>query len=264
MKRPRDIKGGAEVVGPELLRRLRQIVSPSGKKGTWLRKLNDRRLAEVYMRLTHGQSAFLISQIAQREWNVMTTSATRSLCRAVYVFSKEALGDIKTTAIEAPSNDEEGKKSTNLELRRRRLGEKLDAMGRLAWTIEQQTDRFQLSLDLEKKTKIPLKHTDVIVKRLGGLLDTYLDYAVKLGLVDAKPPELSLKVKHMFDGFVGDLGDDGQRVMTAAHRFLEMATQESMTLAMGEDGAYRLQRPEPAPEAAEAMEVTKETEDVQA
>ena len=251
MKPPHDVKGGAEVVGPAQLRNLRLIVSPPGKKGTWLRKLNDRRLAEVYMRLSHGQSAFRIAQIAQREWNVMTKSNTRSLCRALYLFTTAALGEVKAEVTNEPPSKEKSDMSAGFGNRRRVLNKKLDAMGRLGWLIEQQTERFEMALALEKKTSMPLKHTDVVVKRLGDLLDKYLDYAVKLGLIDSKPPELSLKVKHMFDGFVGQMGDDGQKVAMAGQRFLELAAEGAMTLTMAEDGSYSLKRPEVQEEETE-------------
>jgi len=244
MKQQIDVKGGAEVVSPLLLKRLREIVSPPGKKGTWLRKLNNRRLAEVYMRLRMGQSAFKIAQIAQREWNIMPKSSTRSLCRAVYMFAKEAIGEIKAGAVEGAHREEIQKQNAALEKRSRRLNEKLDGMQRLAWLIERQTERFEMALGLEKKTKMPMKQTDVIVKRLVELLDKYLDFAIKLGLIDSKPPELNLNVKHMFDGLVGQFGDDGQKVVTAGYRFLELASESSMLMTLGADGSYHLSIPD--------------------
>lgn len=240
MKYQSDLKLGAEVVTPMLLKRLREIVKPPGKKGTWLRKLNDKRLAEVFLRLKMGQSAFRIAQIAQREWHIMTTSNTGSLCRALYVFAKKSLGEMKADAVKGGNSKEIKDQNLTLGRRGKLLNEKLDGMQRLAWLIERQTERFELSLALEQKTKMPMKHTDVVVKRLGELLNNYIEFAIRLGLIDAKPPELNLNVKHMFDGLVGQLGDDGQRVISAGQRFLELAAENSVTMDLGKDGAYHL------------------------
>jgi hypothetical protein len=231
-----------EEVGPVMMTRLRDIVRPKGRKGLWMRELTDSQLAETYLRLKRGAAVYEVCSIAQRDFGVKRKSTTRSLCRAMTLFAKEVIGEIPTALASTHQTPQSKEEPKELSVKGKRIVKKLDGLGTLAWVIEKQLGRFEMSLERESTIKMPLKHTDVIVKRLFEGLAQFVDHSIKLGLVDAKTPELSLKVKHLFDGVMKTIGDDsGQKVIAAGQRFLELAAENALTLVPDECGSYRLE-----------------------
>lgn len=229
-----NVKAEVEVTGASVIKKLREIVQPPGKKGLWLRHLSDQKLAEVYHRVRMGQSAHHITKIAQKDWGVMKNSTPKSLARAMVTFRDKVLGEIKVDAIKSP----EGKKEYGARKKRaKRITDKLDGMGRLRWLIEVQTDRLEQLIERESKS-LPFKTTDKTVEILGGLIDKYIQYMMDLGLVDSKPPELNVNISHKFSQLIGVLPDDGARLISAANRFLDMATKEAILMEPDSTGVF--------------------------
>jgi hypothetical protein len=238
---PPDLKGKVELTGQSLIDKMREAVAPPGKKGTWLRKLNNHQLAEVYHRLKLGQPAYKIAQIAQVEWGYHKKSAIKSLARAVRKFKEDMLGDLtleKTSPF--PSRAEEGKK---LSKRAQNIVKMLDSMGRYRWAIECQTERVAILREREKNA-IPFKATEDAIRTLSDMLDRYTHLEIKLGTLDSKPSEINLNIKGRFDGLLQHTVQPGTAVVEATDKWLSLCEKNALTLKLGEDGAYRLEAPE--------------------
>jgi hypothetical protein len=234
------VSEAVELSGDALIRKLRHIVRPPGKKGTWLRFLSDRQLAEVYQRLKQGQSIYSITRIAQSHCSSQRNSSIKSLSRAVRQFREAALGDL--APIPAGRGKQKDKKDAVKVLRQRgaRIQKKLDGLGRLRWLIDKQTDRLEDLMSLEGP--IPFKQTERTVKELGILIENYMKIQMELGLVETKPSELHLLMHHRFHGLLEHtVKDGGQKMIEASNRLLEMAEQEALTLVEREDGTFCLQ-----------------------
>lgn len=239
-----DGLGGLEerisLTGFSTVNRLRELVSPKGKKGIWLKLLTDRQLAEVYHRLQMGQAVHYIVTIAQKQWKIKKDSDSKSLCRALRWFRDQVVGALR---IDPRKTTESHNQRRALKARGKHIVEKLDGLGRLRWLIQVQTERVE-SLREKEKASLPFKFTGKEVKILGELLDSYIKYQLELGLLDAKPSEHSITMKHRFEGLMGNaLQGGGYALVDAAHKFLEMAEQKALTLQLGKDGAFSLKPP---------------------
>jgi len=240
---PQDIQSQVELTGASVIRRLRGIVSPAGKKGLWLRHLSDQRLAEVYHRLRIGQSVNRVVVMAQKEWGIMKSSNIKSLSRGMAKFRDEIIGDVDLDTVKTP---EHRKENAAKKKRARYLVNKLDGLGVLRWTIEKQAERLQMYLEKEAATQFPFKQAEDTVKNLGGLIDTYMKYQVELGLLELKPQEFNVNIKHKFEALLGQgvVTDDGARMAAATHRFLELAEKSAVLMEVGVDGTCVLREVE--------------------
>lgn len=235
-----SFKDQVEVANEALLKKLRVIVQPPGKKGSWLRLLNDKQLLEVYYRLKMRQTTYLIVQVAQNEWNVMRGSPNRSLGRAVQDFKKKALSEIDLAVSAQPKKEQAG---LMLNLRRRgvRTVKSLDGMGVLRWAILVQMDRVAMNYEREQQLKIPLKNAGPEIDILGRLADKYLLHGETLGLLETQPTEFNLTVKHSFDQMMKKLPPGGAGAMVeATKRFLHQAKEKAkpISLKRNENGTY--------------------------
>ena len=241
---PPGIKDKIQTTGRQERQKLRNVVSPPGKKGLWLRKLNDRQLSEVYHRLKMGQAPYRVVKIAQVDWGVMRKSQPASLNRGMVVFRDKVVGEITA---EAGRHNKEEKKRFNAVATRKgaRSVEKLNSLGRLRWLINTQTERLVLLRSKEKSTNMPLMMTEKTVEVLGGLLENLIKHEIALGLRDAKPSELSTSVKNYFDAMLrkvdGDPltgGSGGNVMISAANKMLEAVSKDAVLMTINEDGGY--------------------------
>lgn len=240
LKEPESLKGKVEVTAEHTLQKLRTIVQPDGKKGTWLRHLNDKQLAEVYHRIKLGQTVYHIVQIAQREWKVLPKSDPKSLCRAVRDFKNKAVGLLQAHAQSFPQTEEKKKFVEEEEKRAEAIVKKVDGLDELAWLIKIQKGRIEILITREKSS-LPFKFTDKSIETLGKLLDTYIEYQLELGVLDRKPQEFDLTLRTQFDGLLkGALSDDGSRMLSAIERMLSMADKKALILKKGENGIFQL------------------------
>jgi len=235
---PQDVAGKVEVTAQQTINKLREAVQPKGKKGLWLRHLSDRRLSEVYHRLRMGQSSHHIAKMAKMEWGVMKDSDIKSLSRGVRQFRDKVVGDLKAEGYKTPERKEVAE---SVRRRGKYLTEKLDGLSRLRWLIDTQTERVALLVEKEK-TSLPFRFTGKEVKYLGELLEMYVRFQIDLGLLDAKPAEFNLTVKHRFDGLLqNSLRGGGVSMIEATNKFLEMAEEKALTFKLTDDGAYAME-----------------------
>ena len=225
----------SEVAGPDLIRRLRVIVQPPGKKGSWLRDLSDRRLTEIYFRLKRGEPVHKIAKIAQIDWGLMRKSNTKSICRALRDLRDKVIDDITKAAAAHQIKDNE---KTNLSKMAEKIIKKIDGLGMQRWLIAVQQERIADLRQLEEESGEFYKMTGKEIARLSDMITQYFDTAFRLGVINEKPSETNLNVKIGFDRVMASLPDDGTRLLTMTSRFLELADKESITLVQKGDGTF--------------------------
>ena len=134
MEEPNDIAGKVEITAADLIHRLREAVQPEGRKGLWLRHLNDKQLAEVYHRLRSGQTLHRVVTVVQRDWGIMKTSEVKSLARGLKKFKLKVLG-----LFQQATNAKDKEANRPLTKRARKIVDHLDKMERYRWLIDVQT-----------------------------------------------------------------------------------------------------------------------------
>lgn len=223
--------------GESLVKQLREVVSPPGKKGNWLKHLSDKRLLEVYHRLRIGQSSSHIAKVVQIEWGIQKLSPVKSLARAITLLRKKVIGEIFQG--EDRKNKERKKLSSLAGKRGNKLSEQLDAMAIKIELIHLQYDRVK-DLRTKEKASMPFKFTGREVVALDNMLSEFLNMEIKLGLRDSKPSEYNVLMKYQFDGLIGRFQDGGQKMLDVSQKFLEAAEKEALTLEVDDNGVATL------------------------
>jgi len=234
---PKSPESLAEVAGPELITNLREAVHPPGKKGTWLRLLNDNQLLQVYYRLKSGTAPFSVAKMVKHEWGLRKNSDVRSMTRAIAAFKKNVVGEIQAMKSDPAVTYKEADKISS---RGERISKKLDGLAELVWLAEQQKERI-MDLRKKEKTSMPFQFTVKEMQAYKDIVDTYLEWCKKLGIIDHKPPEMNVNFKHQFEGVVkGVIGSDKPKVIEATEKLAKMWSTGAQVLEKGEDGAYHL------------------------
>jgi hypothetical protein len=241
MRDIRTPKDFAEVVGDSKLSQLREAVAPKKKRGSWLRHLDDKQLSEVYFRLSKGESALSIARIAQKEWGVMKKSSTVSLGRAVRDFADDVLGEIRALAIrEANPLKKPTEEASRVVALSKEVSKKLDAVKEYIWMIEAQKVRINSLIKAESKS-IPFEVTDKALRNLREMLDGYATLCIKLGIVDSRPPELNVNLKHQFENIMQTVvRNDKAKLMNACDQFVSQLEQSAIMLTQNDDGSFDL------------------------
>lgn len=234
---PKSPKELAKLAGKSLIKKLREVVQPPGKKGTWMRYLTDEQLAEVYYRLRAGQRPATISRIAQDEWHLMKQSARGDLSRIVIRFRNKVLNDVDVALAKGQVEKEEIKA---LVKKAKHILDKLDTLGRYRWVIDVQTKRIAASVKREQERDEEVPQTDQSIRILGELLKELIKLEIELGLKDSVPNEVLRGMKQAFDEVVKKIPDGGMRMGAAALQFLEMAEKDTVVMARGKDGQYEM------------------------
>jgi hypothetical protein len=224
---------------------MREAVSPAGKRGTWLKQLSNDQLSEIFHRLKMGQSCHRIAQHAQEVWGIQPKASAKSLSRAVRQFKHRMLGDLELVATDEKSKDRRKEGRRLLERGRSQVA-KLDGLDRMRWLIELQTDRLINMMEHEGMQGLPWLNSKAVnktIETLQNMLDRYLKIQIDLGILDAKPQELQLTLKHRFDGLLQHTISPGTALTDWADKLLESAEKEALTFSLAEDGSYKLLGP---------------------
>ena len=229
-------QGFAEIIPIAVMRKLREAVAPPGKRGTWLRYLDDNRLAEVFVQLQSGTAAHHIASIAQREWGIKPESKTESLARSVRTFKDKVIGEIQKLPIRKPEDKEARDKLVSQADKVAGMLNELEEMG---WVLREQKTRIVLFREKEDQARIGFAATDKAIQIFKELLSEYSKMKVNLGLTEPPASEFNLNIKHRFDGLMKHtIGEDGEKVVSALDRFMELAEERSLTLSQNPDGTY--------------------------
>lgn len=237
----KTIKEATSLMGQNVIKRLRDAVLPVGDKINSLRELSDKHLAEVYHRLIRGQEPDRIAIVIHEKFKKLKSLKKSIICKDIKNFRKSVVGSL------VPQSDDSTKDlvvKKDLYERAKSISKKVDGMELLAWIIGEQATRFELWREKENTAKIPFKATEHTVRELSSLLDKYIRLQIDLGVLDAKPSEYNLKVKHTFDGVMKHMIKGGENVMIdAANKFAELAEKSVETLEQNKEGEWELLPP---------------------
>lgn len=251
-----SLRDKVELTGRSMMQSLREAVDPPGKRSGWMASLSDKQLAEVYHRLRLNQPMYRIAKVCMDEWGFETNAVIKSVIRAIRNFRDKVLPPIEQEKLN-PSPSPEGpsepkKRSVSIVHRAEKIEKKLDAMGRMAWLIDRQTERIELLIEREAKS-LPFKMTDNSMSLLLDMLEKYVQLQIKLGVLDSKPSEYNLYIKSKFEGILQHSLAPGTAMPEVALRWIKKCEESALLLTENTDGSFGV--------AGEADDEGEEVED---
>lgn len=212
----------------------RQSFIPRREK-TWVSKLSDQQLYEMFLRLKRGESCRSIARHAQKEWGINIESTTRSVSQGILKFKK------RIAHLLLPPPDESYIDS-NFSAEISEEGS-LEALCQIA---NLQEERIKRMMAEEMETGIKYPHINRDIQALAGLQKVIM----KLSENVMTPEEIRKKkteekrdriMKQRFDKLRERVSyDQMDRVIQAGWRFLELALEDAETMYVGPDGEYHI------------------------
>lgn len=233
----RDIDDEVRLASPALIKKLREAIPVDVNKG-WMKHLDDKQLVTVYLKLQNGDTNSEVINFCQKEYGIRLKSKTTELLPEMVKFRTAALNDTNLIKIEAAAGNKVAKA---IEKKIENLSSELDGMGRLGWLIDLQTKRVIRLQEREDKT-LPMTITTENIKLLGGMLKEYIDKQIDLGIVSSTTPKIRLDIDANFKSIVDAMNDDGERMIQATHRFLELADKKALVMRVDDDGNYTIDK----------------------
>lgn len=231
----------AEIIGPEKIRELREAAAPPTKKPLWVaRYCDDDQIAELYYRMIEkNESVSTLARVARDIWNVQPHWDIKSLVSGLRVWRKRIATDLDEN-IAVQKTPTEKDKAIALRKRQRNLTSNLDALGRLGYAIELQTERMMMGHEIEMKAKTPLKFVDQIMTGLNDMVHNYVTLAMKTGAINSAPSELNINLKSKSDFVLQHyVANDGQKMIKAADKLLTALKEKCVKLELDpETGQY--------------------------
>lgn len=230
-----------QIIGSEKLKELREAAAPAGKKPLWLaRYCDDDQLAELYYRIFERQDSILdLAKIARDVWNIQPHWEIKSFTRGLTTWKKRLSTELDIHIAKQKTPTE---KSKALALRRRQrvLTSNLDALGRLGYAIELQTERMVMAHEIELRAKTPMKFMDTIMGHLNEMISTYVTLAMKTGTINTAPSEVNINLKAKSDFVLQHyVANDGQKMIKAADKLLTALKDKCIKLELDpETGQY--------------------------
>jgi len=227
-----------QTTGKSTLTRLRNAAHPPGKRGLWLKDLSDKHLAEIYHRLLRGQPVNRLATIAQKEWGMLVNSKLEVLCRGIRVFRGRIIGSLVAKATDTVKKQIIKK---DLFERASKIATQVDGMELLAWTISEEAERLSMWRRLEDVENSPISATEDTISELGKLLEKYINLQIKLGVLDSKPSEFNLNLKHTFDGIMRNTIKNNEiSMVNAANKFAQLAEESAISLEQDKEGMWKM------------------------
>ena len=235
------VKTFTQIIGPEKVRELREAAAPPTKKPLWVaRYCDDDQLAELYYRMIEkGESVTTLAKVARDIWNIQPHWDIKSMIAGLNTWKKRISTDLdQNIAIQRTPTEKD--KAVALKKRQRVLTSNLDALGRLGYAIELQTERMIMGHEIEMKAKTPLKFVDQIMTGLNDMIQNYVTLAIKTGAINSAPSELNINLKSKSDFVLQHyVANDGQKMIKAADKLLTALKEKCVKLELDpETGQY--------------------------
>jgi len=232
-----QIRTFLEIIGPEKLKELREAAAPEGKKRLWMAKYcDDDQIAEMYYRLfERHDDVGDVARVARDIWGIQPHWDLRSFTNGLQTWKKRLSTEIDEV-IDIQKTPTEKQKVMALRKKQRMLTSRLDALGRLGYAIELQTERMLMGHEIEQKAKTPLKFMDTIMGSLNEMVNTYVSLAIKTGALDSAPSEVNINLQAKSDFALNHvIGNDGKKFLRAADKFLTQIKEASVKMEWDEE-----------------------------
>lgn len=230
-------------LNPEvLIFKLREAVSPKGRKALWLRDLSDDQLIEVYYRLKLGHTNDRIMEEV-RKWGCAQGVSDNGLYKGLRKFRDKTVPDMAPIQSKQSMTTKEQEYRSRFILKGKKIHRKLDVLGMQAKVLQGLWDTFVLYGEKEKLYNQPFRSKVKAGEVLFDKLVLFQNELIKMGIIESKPTQEQLMRKEAFEKLVGGLTDGGAVVVAGIRNFLQLATASAVELEEEEDGTFTMRRP---------------------
>jgi ABC-type uncharacterized transport system ATPase subunit len=219
---------------PLLIDKIKEAVP----NGSWLEILEEKQLYKIYEMLKKGKTNSEIIRTCQIIFSVKSKATVQELLPDLVKFRTVALDDKSLLKIEEAQKT---KVAVEISNKLRNLSSKVDAMGRLNWLADQQTLRVIRLLEMEAKT-LPMDTTTTNIDMLNKMLHNLQKAHQELKL-DSATGQVTAEDQDKLKGLIDGFKDDGESMIQATHKLLELVEQRALILNIDEEGSYSVSSP---------------------
>jgi hypothetical protein len=244
-------KGPKLTMNKKIIEHLRRFSSITGKEKTWIGKLKDNELFELFVKIKNGESARAIARHAQKVWKVNPKSSTHSISQGISKFKQR----VSHLLLSPPSaSDEANASGSPPEFEEEST---LETMENIARQYEVRIKRMIVE---EKETGVRYPFINRDLQALANLRKAILkqrEWESIHGdsLIRKRRERMEENIDRRFNSLMESLGEDGRdRMIRAADRFLELAEQKALIAYRKEDGTYTFTNPEEKQKECERVE----------
>lgn len=218
---------------------LRKLSCVKNKEKTWIARLADRQLLEIFYRLKNDETAKSIARHVQQAWKINPTSSIHALSQGILKFQKRCKHLLEATAL---SLQQESNSSDPLEADY----DPEDSLASLDFIAQSMRERIIGMIEKERKTGIKHPYLSRELQALSSLQKIILKQRAYEMLHEdpLKERRLAQRQKGIREEFgalmKNTTQDDRDRMVSAIGRFLELAKQHAVTLQVNPDGTYFL------------------------
>ena len=208
------------------IEKLRSFIPAENKKiMSWLKFLNDGQLEEVTQQLKQGETNADVIRFVQNTYKLKREHSIIQMLPELIKYRTRALNDADLISLEIEQGNPVAKE---IAAKIQRLSSEVDAMGRLGWLIDTQTQRVARLMERENKS-LPLDMTTENIKVLGKLLTDFIDKQVAMGY-GRNTTMLKLEVQQKFDTLLETAGEQEANMIDVASRFLNNLEQKAILI----------------------------------
>jgi hypothetical protein len=198
----------------ELIQKLRKVAESSKLEHKWLYKLTDSQLVDIYNLIRSGKLLVEIPDTVVDNWGIDVGISKQQMVSDLANFKLKALDDVALAVAQQRAGDP---RAGEIASRLNKLSTKVDAMGRLGWLIDLQTERVQ-SLT-ESKDSRTIHHASEAVRELGLLLEKYIR-------LESEVESGKITMRTSVSGSILDgLQEEGRLISEAATKLLTMTKE---------------------------------------
>jgi hypothetical protein len=222
-----------------ILRELRQRSAVAGKQRTWIADLSDDELWQIYLKLRAGESSRAVAKYIQERWKIKEKSETHSIAQGINKFRKRIADLLELQLSEDPEEKQRKQEESLNEL------EWSDGLLSLEKIVKLARERVARMLTEEEQgIRHPNLNRDMqalaaLSKQLTKDKEFFLAHPNEDPVRKREEQIKDKKRKQQFDAILASLPDDGERIIKAADRFLELAMERAVLVAFDpETGTY--------------------------
>ena len=222
-----------------VLKELRKCCAVRGKQKTWISRLNDDQLWELFLRLRNEESGRGIAKHALNAWGLNPNSSVHSVGQGVTKFKKR----ISHLLLSPPPDlgfDSLGAVDPHCSL---------DVLENIAKLHRARIEKMMLE---ENETAVRYPHLNRDIQALASL-EKVLMQRKEWESANDDPVEVrkskgrKRKIDAIFEGLMKDSKGGGASIVSAAELLMEMAEKKSVTLEIADNGSISLDRDKEAP-----------------
>jgi hypothetical protein len=227
-----------KAISPALITKLRDAVSPKGKKALWLRDLSNDQLLEIYGRMRLSNTFESIIEIVRDKWGVGLGLSYDGMYHGLKKFRERVVPEMTLVPKKGKLDPDESRIRSRVIHQSRELKKKLDGLEVIATIICEEMDSYQLYKDKEALYGYPLKSRQKCAEGIVNYANIFIKRQMDMGIIDSTASDMVKAMRDKFGAILGGFTDGGRVMLMATNKFLELAEGETVELEENPEGQF--------------------------